>query len=407
MIARPDDAVTGRSLVLMTAASTLVAVFAVMPAFLAGAAGVLISDDLRADIPMIGLAVGAFFTASAVTSPFGGHLADRAGPTRSLLRVSLASPLVLLAAALAPTFPVLVLALCCGGVVNGLAQPAAALALADSGHGRQAFLFGIKQSGIPIATLFAGAAVPLVGLHFGWRWTFAVGAALAMGSLCLVTTLPASETLATHRSRRALDLSAAAMLCLIIAMGVGTAAATAIGVYLVPTAVRSGASVDTAGWLLVCGSLAGVAARLLSGWIADRRGGNGLGTTGVMLLAGTLGYATFAIEDSRWLLVATVVAYAFGWGWTGLMNFSVVHLNPTSPATAAGLLQLGGAAGAAVGPILFGQILDRTSYPTAWLTAAAGLLASAVLVLALRAQLATVLEHRTRSSFGPTIDYTD
>jgi cyanate permease len=205
--------------------------------------------------------------------------------------------------------------------------------------------------------------------------------------------LPASLHTSTRGRRRShprrMEMTLPQILPLVVAMGIGTAAATAIGVYLVPTAVKAGVPLGTAGWLLVWGSMAGVVARLAGGWLADHRGSDGLGIIAGMLVIGAAGYAAFALEDPLWIVAATIGAYAFGWGWTGLMNYAVVRLNPGSPATAAGVLQTGGAAGAAVGPILFGQILSHTSYPIAWLASAAGLMAAAGLILALKSQLSS------------------
>lgn len=386
--APPSAAAEGAWSGRLTAAATTSAVVAVMPAFLTGASSVLLSEDFGIAPSDVGLAVGAFFTASAVAAPLGGRLADRWGATRSLIQVTTASAVVLAGiAALVTNLAGLLAAMALGGVINGFAQPATALALVGGGVGRQGLLFGVKQSAIPLATLFAGATVPLIGVDHGWRWAFAIAATAALSFIWLPASLHTRNRGRTVGQPRRMDMTLPRILPLVFAMGIGTAAATAIGVYLVPTAVSAGVSLGTAGWLLVWGSMAGVAARLAGGWLADHRGSDGLGIIGGMLVIGAAGYAAFAFEDPLWIVAATLVAYAFGWGWTGLMNYAVVRLNPSSPATAAGILQTGGAAGAAIGPILFGQILSHTSYPVAWLASAAGLLAAALLILALKVQL--------------------
>ena len=42
--------------------------------------------------------------------------------------------------------------------------------------GRQGLSFGVKQAAIPVSTLLAGAAVPVVALTVGWRWAFVLAA---------------------------------------------------------------------------------------------------------------------------------------------------------------------------------------------------------------------------------------
>src|SRR5690606_7703294 len=45
---------------------------------------------------------------------------------------------------------------------------------------RKGLVYGVKQAAVPIALFMAGAAVPTFGTGPGWRWAFAVGAALAV-----------------------------------------------------------------------------------------------------------------------------------------------------------------------------------------------------------------------------------
>jgi hypothetical protein len=106
-----------------------------------------------------------------------------------------------------------------------------------------------------------------------------------------------------------------------------------------------------------------------------------------LLVVGAVGYAMLSVDGLVLLAVGTVLAYGCGWGWTGLLMFATVRLNPNAPAAATGIIHTGAAAGAALGPLIFGAIVAATSFPTAWRTTAGAALLSAGLTLAARSWL--------------------
>ncbi len=67
------------------------------------------------------------------------------------------------------------------------------------------------------------------------------------------------------------------------------------------------------------------------------------------------------------LVVGVLLAFGAGWGWPGLFNFAVVKSNPGAPAAATGVTQTGASAGAALGPLIFGFVVQASSYSTAWM----------------------------------------
>jgi dipeptide/tripeptide permease len=77
------------------------------------------------------------------------------------------------------------------------------------------------------------------------------------------------------------------------------------------------------------------------------------------------------------------------------MQFAVVRLNPAAPAAASAIVQTGVYAGGFAGPIAFGFLAARTSFPIAWLSAAATMVAAALLVVLGRRLL---MAHRTARS---------
>jgi predicted MFS family arabinose efflux permease len=89
-----------------------------------------------------------------------------------------------------------------------------------------------------------------------------------------------------------------------------------------------------------------------------------------------------------WVYVgAMLLAFGAGWGWPGLFNFSIVKNNPNAPGAATGITQTGTYAGAVIGPLVFGAIVQASSFTAAWLTAGVFYLLSAIATLVGRTML--------------------
>jgi len=94
-----------------------------------------------------------------------------------------------------------------------------------------------------------------------------------------------------------------------------------------------------------------------------------------------------AIDVPLTYLLAPIPAFAFGWSWPGLFNLSVVRNNPSAPAAATGISQIGVFVGAALGPAVGGVIIDNGSYRLLWLFGASTLSAGSVLAVYLRSRI--------------------
>ena len=371
-----------------TTAVTLCTVVAVMPVFFVGASGVFLREDLRFDETGLGMAVAVFMASSAVFAVAGGRLPERIGAGNALMVVGIGSGMAMLGVAvLADTLTHLVLLLALGGACNSVALPAGNLALARGVVGRPALVFGVRQAAIPVATLLAGASVPLVSLTLGWRWAFALGAILSVGAATFVPRQLAPAHARRGTRVREGDAATGPLVAMAVAFGVATAAAVSLGTFLVEAAVATGVAASTAGWLLVAGSVAGIGARLFVGWLADRYGGWALYMVTVMLVLGAGGYGMLALGGPVFLTIGTLVAYGCAWGWVGLLMFAIVRLNPNAPAAATGIVLAGAASGAALGPLAFGYVAATASFQAAWSLAAIAALVAAGLVFAARAWL--------------------
>ncbi|MFB9386437.1 MFS transporter [Pseudonocardia petroleophila] len=351
----------------------------VLPVFLTAGLAVQISAELGFDPAGLGLVVALFFGVSALASLPCGWLVERygSGPTSRL--AVLGAALVMAAVALfARSYPALVAILLGSAWCNVLGQLAANLTLARYVPAdRLGLSFGVKQAAIPAATLLAGASVPAVALTLGWRWAFVMGAGLALAALLVAPrdTAGREPTPATPGERATGALSVIGL-----AAGLAAASSSALGIFLVASAVDQGIDPAAAGLTLTLGSVVGLTLRLLHGWAADRRSGGHVAVVAGSLVLGAGGLALLAVPGTPALVIGTVLGFGLGWAWPGLLQFAVVRLNPSAPAAATSIVQVGVYGGGFVGPVGFGFLAAHVSFPTAWLVGAVTMLVAAALM---------------------------
>jgi MFS family permease len=380
-----------------------VATATVLPAFLTGGLAVQVRGELGFGEAALGLAVAVFFVTSSLLSAPMGQVVERIGAHRAMRLAAAGSAASLLGVALlASSWAWLVACLLVGGLANAVSHPAANLSLArEVPAGRQGLSFGIKQSAIPTATLLAGLAVPGIALTFGWRWAFAGGAALALAVALLVPAGGPGSDARGLKEARAGDVRVAPMVLLALGIGLGSTAATPLGAFIVGSSVAAGLGEGSAGLLLAFGSAFGIVVRVTLGHLADGMEGGRLRLVAAMLGVGVVGFALLATGAGGLLLLGTALAFGAGWGWPGLFNFAVVRANPGAPAAATGITQTGASGGAALGPLLFGVVVEASSYGVAWLFSGAIALTALVAILAGRGMILRDRAPEGAGSEGP------
>lgn len=360
---------SARTLGVALAASTTV----VFPALLTGAFGVLLQQDLGFGELGLGGALGAFFAAAAAASLPSGAISSRIGPKSSMVAGLAGSALGCIGIAVFATSwlsfaPWLVLA----GASFSLCQVGAQHLLAtEIPPQRQGIAFGIQQSAVPLAAIVAGLALPLIALTADWRYVY-VGGALAGPIVMVLVGAAAPAGRERSIASSAGDAPRLALIILAIGAGGGTAAANALTGFTVSSLAHAGFAQDAAGVVLTAGSVLGAVSRVTAGWLADRIGRGSLLLVGGLLAIGTVGYLGLAVPaaSGTWLVAASLVAFAGGWGYQALILLAVTRTNPNAPAPALALVRMGPAIGAVVGPIGFGALVDAGGYGIAWLGAA-------------------------------------
>lgn len=386
-----DGSPNGTRGVLPILSSISMVIIAVMPAYLTGALAVSIRAELGFGPSALGLAVSWFFLMTALPSTPMGQVVERLGARRSLALGALITSVGLTGIGLAPSLVGLLAAMTINGVANAMTQPAVNMVLATrTPPGRRGLAFGIKQAGIPASTLLAGLSIPTLAVLVGWRGTFGVAAAVALGASALAWRSPEPPGVVARRvRRRTRDIpEVGSLVILTIGALLAGGAATSLGVFMVDAAVDIGIEEARAGLMFALVSGCGLLARVSLGWYADLRPTQSkYGTIALLFVMAVPGYLllTSGTPAAYWL--GGFLGFVAGWSWPGLFHFAVISQNPSTPAAATGLIQTGLSMGAGVGPLVFGAIAEWVGYSTAWLVAGATTAVAAVVLLAGRSHL--------------------
>ena len=344
--------------------------------FLVGATFLQLELDIALTTTGLGAATALFFLAASIASAPLGRVVERIGWRASMRINSVASAMILVGIALlAKSALSLSLLLVAGGAVYGLANPSANKALAELVQPeRRGLIFGLKHSGIPTSTLLAGLAVPTLALTIGWRFAFAFAALLLPVILLLLAKdndHPIDLTKDENSIRTVAPMSTPQLAALAAAAALATWAAVSLSTFLISAAVEASLSEAEAGLLLFAGSLASIITRVVAGRITDRRRSRGFVGLAVLMGAGSLVFVALSGAVGNWFVGLVLLAFATGWGWPGLMTFTVVNANIGTPAASSAITQAGVFLGAGVGPLVLGWLIDNVSRTASWTTVAA------------------------------------
>jgi MFS family permease len=357
-----------------------------IPVFLFSAQAVFIRSELDFDELRFGLAVSAFFASAALAAFLGGGLVDRLGRRRSTMMAGVLAAAGGLGMAWATySWAALVALMVVLGTANAACQVTANLTLARAvpPH-RRGLGFGVKQAAIPLSIVIAGLAVPVVGAAVGWRWSFTVTGLAGVVVLATGLRIPRAPSARANRSAARDRPPMSALLAVMAAMMLASAAANSLGSFVALWGFEVGLTPSQAGLLMAAGSALNIVVRVFSGHRADLRHGRNLPIVAAQLLVGAVSLAALSVASPWTVVPAALLAFGLGWSWPGLLLYAVVRIGRDSPAVASGIVQGGAFVGGAAGPVLFGVVVGTLGYATAWRMAALLFLGAALLVLVSR-----------------------
>lgn len=382
--------------------SSAVTTLGALPVFLLSSQSVFVREDLGFGETRFGIAVSVFFASAAVTALLGGSLADRLGRRTCTAIAGILGAAGCFGVAVAPNWLALLVALAVAGVANAACQVTSNLTMARAVpvH-RQGLGFGVKQAAIPLSIMLAGLAVPLTSDTIGWVGTFVI---TGVGGVCVALAslrIPPSAPRTTPHGQADGQPPRGALLLTMGAIALGSAGANSFGAFIASWGYEVGLSPSQAGLLMAIGSGLNILARLLSGHLADQRFGRNLPLVSVQMAIGGLCLAALTLATPAALVPATLVAFAVGWSWPGLLLFAVVRVSRDAPAAASGVVQAGAFVGGAAGPVLFGTVVGSAGYRVAWCAAAvAFVLGSMLIMMARRAFVADLVRRPPHRQIG-------
>jgi len=335
----------------------------------------------------LGLAqVGLVFTAVSVgvllTLVPWGALTDRVGE-RPVMTVGLAGTGAALgAAAFAPTFATLLAGLLVAAMFGASVTGASGRAVMGwFGRGERGLALGIRQMALPLGGALSSFALPPVVGAGGLR-----GALLCLGGLALTAAVAAALWLrdappliagsaaaeyaaaapAPMRDARQWRLGAASALLVV-------AQTSLLGFLVLFLVDERDLSVALAAALLGAAQLGGALARLAVGRRSDKAGARVPLLRGIALRNAALVALVAALASAPGVLLYPVLAAASVsvMGWNGLAFTTAAELSGRARAgTAMSLQNAIVSAGGALGPALFGVVVEATAWPLAFALAA-------------------------------------
>lgn len=384
-----------------------------LPQFLTGAMAVQMTSDLRFGAALLGVAIAINRAGQGISSLFLGRLADQLGSTRALRLAMWISAITSLGiATTARNFASLAAWLFVASFAHALSQPASNRLLSRRVRpGRLGTAFGLKQSATPMSTMLAGFAVPVFAVGVGWRWAFVATAVMALALVVTLTrrlpALPANgaavqggagttgAAAAPVRSERVRIPFSPFLLLTSVAFGLVLAGNVVVPSFYVGSAVEAGTRVEVAGFLLGAASVAAIVVRILSGLACDHLVRRPLLLVAALVAFGGAGILLLATGEPRLMNVGVVMAVVGTWGFNAVFWYAIVRAYPQAPGSITGLLSPGGQAGATLGVLAFGFLVERFGYGPSWTIAAGMAFTSAVAMVA-----ASVLLERSPSATG-------
>jgi len=353
----------------------------------------VVAAEIGVPVEFIGFQIALVYAGASLISTTAGFLLRRWGPGRvgQISLVLCGGGAVLMAV---PSVPVIAFGSLFMGLGYGMTNPAGAeLLMRITPAHRRNIVYSIKQTGIPIGGMMAGALAPVATENFGWQTAPLLG---ALSCLILALALqPWRNGWDRERDPGArLDSTAFVAMTLIwrtpalrwmglsgfnyafIQLAISTFAVTIL-------VTEAQFSLIAAGAVLAAVQAAGVAGRLAWGWVADR---HGIGeelliAMGMMNVIGAIAMMWIGPGWPVWVIYVFFVAFAASaYGWTGIFMTATVNRAPPNYA--------GAVAGGMGAPVYAGVIFGTVALSI--LADAIGSVSSAFVIVAVLAVIGTL-----------------
>jgi len=331
----------------------------------------VVALDLQVSPALVGLYVSVTYAGAMVATLMGGATVARMGAIR-VSQWGLVLCAVGLVLCAVPWLPAMVLGAVFIGLGYGPITPASSHLLArTTPKAQMSLVFSIKQTGVPLGSMLAGAIVPPLALLIDWQLSMWVVAALCLACAGVSQSLRAeldSDRQADLRIRWGsliepirMVLAHRALLTMASCSFMFSMVQLSLTTYLV-TFLHDDLSYGlvAAGLALSVTQLGGIGGRVAWGYVADRW----LGARAMLLLLASmmavcaLGSAFLTTDTPQGVVIALLVCFgASAIGWNGVYLAEVARRAPPGMASMA----TGGTLaftflGVVLGPPMFGAL---------------------------------------------------
>ena len=331
----------------------------------------VVAQTLQVSPALVGLYVSVTYAGAMVATLMGGATVARMGAIR-VSQWGLVLCAVGLVLCAVPWLPAMVLGAVFIGLGYGPITPASSHLLArTTPKAQMSLVFSIKQTGVPLGSMLAGAIVPPLALLIDWQLSM-----LVVAALCLVCAVVSQRLRADLDSDRQADLhirwgslidpirmvlAHRALLTMAACSFMFSMVQLSLTTYLV-TFLHDDLSYGlvAAGLALSVTQLGGIGGRVAWGYVADRW----LGPRRMLLLLASmmavcaLGSAFLTTDTPHAVVIAILVGFgASAIGWNGVYLAEVARRAPPGMASMA----TGGTLaftflGVVLGPPMFGAL---------------------------------------------------
>ncbi len=335
-------------------------------------------DDLEISRATLGLVGGLNTGLGALTAPFLGRLADVIGPRRAVLATMAFGAGGMLILGVASNVWIVAAALLVAGIAQGWSNPACnAYIAAAVAPGDQGMAMGLKQSGVTLAIVIVGLAMPPLESASTWQGACLVAGLAFVAILIGVSRIlprPEDQGMRGDASMRGENGSESplppfirrlALYALLMGMASG-----AIGRFL-PLFLEEELDVSAlwAGRTVAVSGLIGMVARIMAARAAERGQPTRMLAQLALLGAGASVMLASSTTVGVWVIAPMVLFYGVGYtAWNAVINLAVVISMPTRDAgRASGPVILGFLGGITIVSPIAGWVVDTWgTYGPVW-----------------------------------------
>lgn len=308
----------------------------------------------------VGAIASTGYIGAMATARIGGAVTDRRGPKIVIVVGLLLFALGALSVLAAFMLGFLYLGVLICGFGYGMINPATTVMANPHASRRRGLTLSLKQSGVPVGGMLAGALLPSVGAAAGWRVSLLLPISMALVVLIIVLWLYKQESAPV--TRMAVVLSGHVKLRLPLGYGYGLfMAGTQVSIFAF-TAVylveARSLSPSMSGLLLALLFVGGITGRLLWGWLSDLRPEDRIRLLQLVACLGTVLLGVLTVIPDEVVPAVLFFVGVCSVGWNGVYIAAVAEAQPERIGAVSGTSMVLINLGAVVFPLIVGILIE-------------------------------------------------